>query len=144
MMHGLGWRRDRLDWRDSLYRRAVLQPGSVKIHDVDLRDSHAMPPILDQGRINSCVGMAVASNAHYLLRAQGVWTFVPSPLFIYYNARDAIGEALNDEGCEIRDAYRALAKQGVASEDEWPLKAPFVKRRPPDRIFEHGVKHIAI
>lgn len=145
-MKGLGWRRDRLDHRDATFRyqmKAHIPVDETRL--IDLRTLDAMKfPILDQGQTNSCVAHATARNVQYLLRAQGVLDFVPSRMFIYWNARAIIGETKKDEGCEIRDAFNVITDAGVPPEKEWPFHESFLFKRPTNRVFKDAMQHVAL
>jgi hypothetical protein len=59
------------------------------------------PPITDQGPLGSCTGHAVACAVGTRLRAQGVGTWLPSPLDLYLGARAREGTVERDSGALI-------------------------------------------
>ncbi len=147
MKHGLGWRKDRLDHRDAIFRLQL--PEHVKVDetiDYSLTSLPAMQfPMYDQRQTGSCVANATGRNIEYLMRAQGVSDFHPSRLFIYWCARAAIGEQARDDGCEIRDAFNTITAFGVPREEEWPFDPEgILKSKPPKSVFKHAVDHKAL
>lgn len=128
----LGWMPDRLDHRDLKY----TPPGAVDPSmPVDLRP--LMPPIYDQGQLGSCVGNGTAAAMQYARAREGAkdqWE--PSRLFIYYNARALEGNVNDDAGCEIRDAVKSLAAQGVCPEHDWPYNTHAFATKPPHIIYD--------
>ncbi len=146
MFKGLGWRKDRLDHRDAIYRLQL--PAHAKVDetiDYKLATLPAMDfPIYDQRQTNSCVANATGRNVEYLMRAQGVFDFHPSRNFIYWVARAAIGEQNKDNGCEIRDAFNCIAAYGVPHEPIWPFEDYYIKRTPTRVVFRDAVDHKAL
>jgi C1A family cysteine protease len=132
--HGLGWIRDLPDHRDSLYSApsAVLQKLPPK---VDLR-AHC-PSVYDQGHIGSCTANAIAGVIQYdRLKAGEKPDFVPSRLFIYFNERAIEHTVALDNGAQIRDGIKSVAKLGVCPEAEWPYKD--VPADPATHLFPPG------
>ncbi len=82
---------------------------------VDLTRSGRMPVIYDQGNIASCTSHAVGTCVQFLYPE-----FHPSRLFLYYNARLAYNQQLQDAGSSIYATVRQAAKLGIAEEAVWP------------------------
>lgn len=110
-----GWKPDVPDQRDFKYRvsKPIRLPPSV-----DLRPG--MPPVYDQGSLGSCSSNAIAAAIEFDLKRQKATDFVPSRLFIYYNERVMENDVGQDNGAQIRDGVKSVAKQGVTSEVIWP------------------------
>ena len=138
----LGWIRDSVDRRDLRYS---FSPPSGNLADLpqtfDRWQGVRAPDIRDQGQTGSCVGFSTARALHFLAIAQGQASFVPSPMFLYYNARDIEGLAGVDQGCQIRDALKSSITEGVCSEDDWPFDATQVLRAPSESCYDRAESH---
>ena len=126
-----GWKRDTLDRRD---KTVTIATSVNALDELDLRPR--MPEVYDQGDTSSCVANATAAAVEYLRACQSLPPWHPSRRFIYWQARLMEGGAITDSGCEIRDAIKAIAKQGVPPEADWPFTPTRVNRAPPARALE--------
>lgn len=135
-----GWKRDLPDFRDLLFSVPISR--EVIPAAVDLRG--LCPPIYDQDGTNSCVGNSVAAVCHANELAQQAKSkpTIPSRLFIYYNARKAIGEERMDNGATIRDAVKSLRRYGFCPEAWWPFRADIVTKTPPKKDYDIAKKEI--
>lgn len=129
MKYGLGWVRQKLDHRDVIYSAS---PVDIR-KNVDLRPD--MPPVYDQGQTGSCVANATAAAFQYSRMAQSLPNWVPSRLFIYWNARSYEGTTNSDAGSECRDGVKVVAKLGVCPENNWSYDESMVTVRPNDESF---------
>lgn len=142
-----GWVRDRKDERDLKFVPRLTK-GEIKPY-VDLRN--ICPIVVDQGSASSCVGNAVAAILHIEQLQQGKvyytpprnkpyhdYTFAPSRLFIYYGARVLEGNQQQDDGCEIRDAIKWVAQNGVCTSSTWPYHIYSVNAEPPDKAYSEA------
>lgn len=118
--HGFGWVPDPPDCRDHLFSNdpTVKPKPATLTGSVDLRE--LCPPVVHQGRINSCSAHAAAAAFAVDLAQQGLDRFEPSRLFIYYNSRFLAHRVSTDSGATIRDSVKAVTKYGVCKEDSWP------------------------
>lgn len=131
---------DARDFVASVRPGRAARPRPAKI---DLEPK--FPPVYDQGDANSCVGNAVAAAFEYdNLRQPEVVDFSPSRLFIYYNARAAVHDTAADDGAQIRDGIKGIAKYGACPEPEWPYDVAQVTRRPEARCYTDARKHKAV
>jgi len=119
-----GWKVDKLDHRDKKYGAFPVQPTKP----VDLR--HLFPDVYDQGSTSSCVAQSTAGAFQYTRMAQGLPNWIPSRLFIYWNARDYEHCADIDGGSQIRDGVKAVANFGVCPEIEWPFGIAPINAKP--------------
>ena len=110
---------------------------------VDLRTDGFEPPIFDQGDLGSCVWNAIAGVFQAECAKQGLPTFTPSRLFGYYNTRVIEGDISQDNGCEVRDAMKALANSGICPEIEWPYDVGRFAVRPNPQCFADGLRNLA-
>jgi C1A family cysteine protease len=134
---GLGWRRQALDPRDAahVYSAPPHLAGQLP-QTVDLRKM--LPPAYDQGQLGSCVGNSTAALVQCELLRRGLpeGKRTPSRLAIYYGAREMEGTINSDCGCEIRDAIKFIARNGVLFEDGpggWPYDTSKFRNPPPMR-----------
>ena len=113
---GLGWMPDLPDNRDHLYS-APLAKLRVLPTKVDLR--RRCPRVYNQGQIGSCTANAIAAAIEFDRKKQKLRDFIPSRLFIYYNERSIEHSVPLDNGAQIRDGIKSVAKQGACPETEW-------------------------
>lgn len=127
-----GWKPDLPDQRD---RSFAVPPDVIQtIPDgVDLRAQ--CPPVYDQGQIGSCTANAIAAALEFEMMKQGLPSFTPSRLFIYYNERSIEGTVGSDAGAFIRDGIKSVASQGDCPESEWPYDGTAAS---PDGTFPDG------
>jgi C1A family cysteine protease len=115
-----GWRPDKADARDFMYRQKV----TARPRSVDLRPS--LPPCWDQGQLGSCTAFALTGAVAFL--HQG---FEGSQLWLYYKERVIEHTVKQDAGAEIRDGIKVLAKAGLPPEAAWPYDISKFAKRPP-------------
>jgi C1A family cysteine protease len=118
-----GWIADLPDHRDHVYA-APVGVGVLPLPPrVDLRKATPprFPDPYSQGRIGSCTANAIAGAVQYARRkASKNPDFVPSRLFIYWNERQVEHTVALDNGAQIRDGIKVVAKLGAPSEAVWP------------------------
>ena len=113
---GFGWTPDLPDNRDHLYS-APLAKLRVLPTKVDLR--RRCPKVYDQGQIGSCTANAIAAAIEFDRKKQKLRDFIPSRLFIYYNERSIERSVPLDNGAQLRDGIKSVAKQGTCPETKW-------------------------
>jgi hypothetical protein len=118
--HGLGWLPDVPDIRDIPFAIAPQLEAAIPT-SVDLRNA-AWSPAFDQGTTNSCTGHAVAFLFESLHVRLHDGEFIPSPAFIYWNARVPDGTTTVDKGAFIRHGMRGVNVFGTCSRGAWPLE----------------------
>lgn len=134
-----GWTPDLPDHRDILYAAPpdmlqALPPA------VDLRPQ--CPPVVDQGQLGSCTANALAGAVEFTqMKERLTAVFPPSRLFIYYNERVIEGTVDSDSGAQIRDGIKAVAKQGVCPEAEWPYDIAKFTDPPPPVCYQTAMAH---
>lgn len=134
-----GWIPDLPDCRDLQYK-IVKKKYPAKVDLVDPRI-----PIFDQGDLGSCVGNGVASvHLFAQLTQKKSAPFVPSRLFIYYNARVMKNTVNEDSGAYIRDGIKSIAKQGVCDENEWKYIISKFKTKPPVSCYKNALDNQAL
>jgi hypothetical protein len=104
---------------------------------VDLRPY--MTAVENQGQTNSCAANAAAGAYEYLMkRHQGDDAYDVSRMFIYYNARAADGEEIEDEGSVLQSVIASLEENGACSEETWPFDEELVNDEPDETSFEEA------
>ena len=138
------WTPDVPDFRDYTYYPKLVARGAPLPPRIDLAGVRPVP-INDQGQLGSCVGNSVA-EAHLFagLKEDPAKAIVPSRLMIYYNARVLEGNPTQDSGCQIRDAIKALAAQGVCPESMWPYDVANFATPPPASDYAAALQHTAV
>jgi len=114
---GFGWMPDLPDNRDHLYSAPMAKLGPLPSR-VSLR--RHCPKVYNQGQIGSCTANAIAAAIEFDRKKQKLSDFIPSRLFIYYNERRIEHSVPLDNGAQIRDGIKSVAKQGACPETEWP------------------------
>ncbi len=126
-----GWKPDTPDHRDFL---KVSPPVSCPTK-VDLRTTGLLPEVWNQGQLGSCVAHSTGAAFDFCLGKSNKSAWMPSRLFIYYNAR-AIENSINsDNGCMIRDAVKQLNALGVCHEDIWPYSVNKFASKPTAKCY---------
>ena len=138
---GYGWRPDAPDGRDLLYsapaETVVKLPARVSLRA-------KCPPVYNQGQLGSCTANAIGGALEFDQMKQGRKGFTPSRLFIYYNERLIEGTIRSDNGAEIRDGIKSVAKQGACKEDTWPYEIDRFRDKPDDTAYTEATDHQAI
>ncbi len=133
-----GWAPDLPDHRDLTYS-APAQFLMALPTSVDLTSK--CPPVYDQGQLGSCTGNSIAGAIEFEQMKQGMKSFVPSRLFIYYNERVLEHTVNSDSGAQIRDGMKVVAKQGAPPETDWPYDIAKFADKPPAHAFSDAGKN---
>lgn len=136
-MRAYGWKKDKPDRRDFLYK---IDRRLTILDKVDLRQFDS--PIYDQESLGSCTGNAIAGNVEYLFRQTPHPDYTPSRLMIYWLERKLEGSIREDAGAEIRDGIKAMVRWGACPEAMWPYNISKFTRRPPCKCFREAKKDI--
>jgi hypothetical protein len=111
--YGLGLRDRTPDRRDRALYQSVPNVDALPDH-VDL--SAALPPPMDQQSTSACTGFSGAVALYGVMKKDGhARPFVPSPVFLYRQARDLGGYVQEDSGAEIRNVWKGANKFGLPS-----------------------------
>jgi C1A family cysteine protease len=101
-----------------------------------------LPPVLDQGRLGSCVSNATANALRFCLKKEHLIDFAPSRLYMYYYTRLIEGHPNEDTGTTIRDMMKELHTYGDCHEDLWPYDISQFRKRPSNECTKEGLTHI--
>src|SRR5436305_476091 len=105
-----GWVPQLPDMRDA----SLSIPATTTLPDkADLSVSADMPPVYNQGQLNSCTGNALAAAVDFDIHLQTQAFLTPSRLWIWYQERVIEGTADQNVGAQIRDGAKVVAKLGV-------------------------------
>lgn len=141
--HGLGWQKDPLDDRDHIYKKELVDSGSVIPvfipQSIDLRP--LFPPVRSQDKLGSCTAFSITGAFEYMLKRQGLIDFEPSELFLYYNERDMEGTTQSDAGAFIRDGIKSLNTLGVCEEAYWPYDESKFTWKPNSGAYTNALKN---
>ena len=120
-MHNLrGWHRDLPDPRDQIFKTPLsARLGIGMPNEVDLR-SQRLPRVEDQSSEGSCTCNSGTSAVEEVSIKLGHPVTELSRNFAYYATRQWVEHVIGDQGAQIRDVMKALAKFGVCSEKTWP------------------------
>lgn len=124
-----GWIPDLPDHRDHFYAAPLVNLGTLP-DKADLRPN--CPPVYDQGQLGSCTANAIAGAIQFgRMKEHKQESFVPSRLFIYYNERVIEGTVKSDNGAQLRDGVKTVAKQRICPESVWPYDISKFAVKPP-------------
>lgn len=131
--HSYGWMPDLPDHRDFLFAgpaetMAALPPKA------DLRPN-CPKEIYNQGQLGSCTANAIAGALEFDQIKEGLKSWTPSRLFIYYNERVMENTVNSDSGARIRDGIKSVGKIGAPPETDWPYDIAAFETKPPQRAF---------
>lgn len=129
-----GWRPQLPDIRDLLFRPKAEKSSPT----TDLRPG--MPAVYDQGQLGSCTANSIGAAVEYDLMRQGLPTFAPSRLFIYFNERSMEGTVSQDAGAAIRDGVKTINSIGVCPETEWPYDISKFADQPPPQCYSDALR----
>lgn len=132
----LGYVPDVVDNRDYIYNPTLsISPTPIFLIS-------KLPPILDQGKLGSCVSNAVANSLRYiysrLKKNNNNW----SRLFNYYYTRVIENTVNIDNGCQIRNAFKVCNKTGSCYETVWPYTISKFKIQPSITAVNAAKKNI--
>ncbi|MDB5412098.1 MAG: peptidase [Rubritepida sp.] len=109
--HGMGLRPDTPDRRDRALYQAVPNIDQLP---PSADNEGRLPPVMDQGATGACTGYSGAALAYSVMVRDGhLRPFVPSPVFMYREARVLGGYVEDDGGAEIRNVWKAANKTGL-------------------------------
>jgi C1A family cysteine protease len=117
--------------------------NNLKLAPEAMLDPNLLPPIQDQGALESCTAHAVTSMFEYLQRFSGEDIEALSRLFLYKSTRDYMG-VTGDTGAYIRDTIKAASLFGVPPEDRFPYVADNVEVEPAAFLYAYAANYKAL
>lgn len=137
-----GWNKDHPDASD--YKLEYLAPSLMAV----ALPSHSNmlglePDIWDQGQLGSCTAHASLRAFEIEQTKQGLGALGLSRLMAYYTARKAEGDPGQDNGAQIRDVIKGLAKVGCCPEEEWPYLIEDFAEAPSGKAYTDALAHTA-
>lgn len=147
-LHVFNLKRDLPDGRDWPLAKLITEPVALPVSDSHLRVME--PPIRNQASLGSCTGFA-SVRAHRMARRKAGQAVDPelSPLFQYFNEREAMGTIGQDSGASIRQSIQSLKDKGVCDETLWPYILQNWQTRPPlvayaDALLDQAIAYYAV
>ena len=127
--HGLGWKKQRPDYRDFRYEHRIRVAPETLPASVDL--SNLVSTVKDQGQLGACVAHGTTSGFEACqIKLAGSAT-LGCRLLVYRDGRIIGGDYPGDNGCNIRDGIQATVQDGVAPETDWPYNISQFDNTPP-------------
>ena len=122
------------DFRDIAFADVVkvTEPAPLL---VDLRTTHLLSPVKDQGQLGSCTANAGTSIVEFAQRKAGRTPEPLSRLMYYYLERAMEHTVHTDSGAQIRDGIKAMCKTGACPESIFPYAVDHFTKRPPARCY---------
>ena len=105
-----------------------LPPG------VDLRVY--LNPVVDHSIIASCSVEAIATAYEYLLQRHQGKEVTLSRWFIYYNARAALDNLVEDSGVSLAQAIASLQKYGACGAETYADQPGIINEKPPESVYQ--------
>lgn len=102
-----------------------------------LGDKVVMPPVEDQGTLNSCTANAVIGLVEFLIKISCSDDLDLSRLFLYWTTRRLLGWT-GDTGAYIRTTIKAMVLFGVPPENDWPYLAELLDRDPDAYLYAYA------
>lgn len=134
----VGWIPNPPDSRDHDFFSMGIQSSPVLNELVSVE--RWMPPVHDQGTMNTCVWECIQDQVYSLELQSGFDPVLIARLMGYTDSRLQHSSILIDRGTRPRDSAKVLSKLGVAPETCWPKTRRNLNRRVPIgcRMKAHG------
>lgn len=133
---GYGWVPQLPDIRDA---RLAIPAATQLPSKVDLSAGPDMPPIYDQGQLNSCTGNALAAAVDFCNHLQTKKFLTPSRMWIWYQERVIEDTVDQNVGAQIRDGAKVVTKLGVCPESDWPYDPATFANKPPQKDYSDAL-----
>lgn len=138
---GYGWMRQLPDLRDA---KLSIPATTALPSAVDLSSGPAMPPVYDQGQLNSCTANALAAALDFDNHLQTQQFLIPSRMWIWYQERLMEGDPGQNNGAQIRDGAKVVATLGVCPESDWPYDPTTFAQTPPQKDYTDALADRAL
>jgi C1A family cysteine protease len=132
-----GWLPQLPDLRDA---RLSIPATTALPGEVDLSSQPDMPPVYDQGQLNSCTANALAAAVDFDNHLEHKEFLTPSRLWIWYQERLMEGHVGENTGAMIRDGAKVVAKLGVCPETDWPYDPATFAQPPPQQDYTDALR----
>jgi len=101
---------------------------------VDLRKYLSL--VVDHSGVASCSVDAIASAYEYLLQRHYQIEISLSHWFIYYNARAALDNPVEDMGTSLKQAIASLQKYGACGVEVYADQPGIINEKPPESVYQ--------
>jgi C1A family cysteine protease len=132
-----GWQPQLPDLRDA---RLSIPATTALPSEVDLSATPDMPPVYDQGQLESCTANALAAAVDFDNHLQTKQFLTPSRLWIWYQERLMEGHVDQNVGAQLRDGAKVVAKLGVCRESVWPYDPASFAQAPPQQDYTDALQ----
>ncbi len=137
--HLNGWKKDRPDPRDKLYKAPFWE--RLRMPNIAVIPQENELRVEDQGDIGSCTCNSGTTGIEYLMLRDGARNEL-SRLYPYAKVRLLEGTPLTeDSGAQIRDVMKVLSSYGSPFEAAWPYDAQKWTIDPPSSLDAEAGKH---
>lgn len=134
----LGWKPDLPDHRDFRYTVSHFGDGPLP-QQVDMTSQ--CPSVYDQLTLGSCTAHAGCGMAQFLQKKLGLWSYLASRLFVYWNSRKYFDETEIDAGATLRNTMKAIVNLGLPPENLWWYNTAKFAVKPNQSVYKAGLKH---
>lgn len=124
------------DLRDA---KLAIPPTTALPSEADLSAQPDMPPIYDQGQLNSCTANAIAAAVDFDNHLQTQKFLTPSRMWVWYQERVIEGTVTQDAGAYIRDGAKVVASLGVCPDSDWPYDPATFANAPPPKDYSDAL-----
>jgi C1A family cysteine protease len=138
-----GWQRDKLDYRDKLFRTYRLSDESFP-NKVDLRETYPQlrEMVYDQSNLGACTAFGISSLCEFLQIKDNIQPYEElSKLFLYYEERALEGTLRRDNGAMIRSGMKVLNKKGCCNSELWQYRISRFRVKPPKACYLDAETH---
>ena len=132
-----GWLKDKFN-PEAKYHVGVIPLAEVP-NEVDL--STYLPPVRNQGGINSCVGFGVSGAIGAIAKHLGCYQEPYSPNWVYNGARFLENTLTQNVGCYPEDAYKWLKTVGCLIEPYWPYNPNSLCTTDPNNYKQFSIQY---
>ena len=133
---GYGWIPQLPDLRDA---RLSISATTELPSEVNLSTRADMPPVYNQGQLESCTANAIAAAVDFDNHSRTQLFLTPSRLWIWYQERVIENTVSQDVGAQIRDGAKVVANLGVCPESDWPYDPATFAATPPQKDYSDAL-----
>ena len=96
------------------------------------------PIVANQGRLGSCTAIIASSLVSFLLEDAGLFSFIPSRLYIYWNTRVLVSNQSydRDAGATMEQTCKSLKIWGICPEEIWEYDILRFWKQPKDEAYD--------
>ena len=130
-----GWKSDIRDVRDFRFVPPIIREFPTKHSNQKICPTK----ILDQLELGSCTACAASVLIQSIYIKSDCKPVSASRLFTYYNTRLLEDTVDEDNGCQIRNVFKAIKRYGFCREKIWPYKVQKFDKKPPKKVYRDAI-----